>query len=130
MTRKELKGFIYENYGITSDYPWIRYPSYEVFRHGDNKKWFAVIMDIPKSKLGINQDGDISVVNLKCDRIMIYDMLSEKGIYPAYHMNKAYWVTVALDVSAADETVKMLTMMSFKLTEMKKYNGRAECRSE
>ena len=120
MTRHELKAFIHESYGIFPDKPWLKSPSYEVFRHSDNKKWFAVIMDIPKSKLGINSDENISVVNLKCDTIMIGNMLSEKGIYPAYHMNKNYWVTAALDGSAEDETVKMLTRMSFKLTESKK----------
>ena len=120
MTRQELKNFIQETYGISPDCPWLKYPSYEVFRHKDNKKWFAVIMDIPKAKLGISEDGDISVVNLKCDRVMMGGILSEKGIYPAYHMNKANWVTAALDDSADDETVKMLTRMSFKLTEKKR----------
>ncbi|MBE6845672.1 MAG: MmcQ/YjbR family DNA-binding protein [Ruminococcus sp.] len=120
MTREELKNFIKETYGVTPDNPWLKSPSYEVFRHSDNKKWFAVIMDIPESKLGINSAENISVVNLKCDTIMIVDMLSEKGIYPAYHMNKSYWVTAALDGSADDETIKMLTRMSFKLTETKK----------
>jgi len=120
MTREELKNFIKETYGVTPDNPWLKSPSYEVFRHSDNKKWFAVIMDIPESKLGISSAENISVVNLKCDTIMIVDMLSEKGIYPAYHMNKSYWVTAALDGSADDETIKMLTRMSFKLTETKK----------
>lgn len=120
MTRRELKDFIYKTYNIIPDNPWLKSPSYEVFRHTDNKKWFAVIMDIPKSKLGINSDENISVVNLKCDTIMIGNMLSENGIYPAYHMNKSYWVTAALDGSADGETVKMLTRMSFKLTEKKK----------
>lgn len=120
MTREELKKFIKETYGVTPDNPWLKSPSYEVFRHSDNKKWFAVIMDIPESKLGINSAENISVVNLKCDTIMIVDMLSEKGIYPAYHMNKSYWVTAVLDGSADDETIKMLTRMSFKLTETKK----------
>lgn len=120
MTREELKAFIYETYDITSDCPWLKYPSYEVFRHSDNKKWFAVIMDIPKSKLGIHSDENISVVNLKCDTLMMGDILSEEGIYPAYHMNKAYWVTASLDGSTADETIKMLTRMSFNLTEKKK----------
>lgn len=120
MTRHELKTFINETYGIIPDNPWLKSPSYEVFRHSGNKKWFAVIMDIPKSKLGINSDENISVVNLKCDTIMIGNMLSEKGIYPAYHMNKSYWVTAALDGSAEDEMIKMLTRMSFKLTETKK----------
>lgn len=119
MTRQELKKFIQETYGITPDCPWLKYPSYEVFRHGDNKKWFAVIMDIPKAKLGINSEESISVVNLKCDTAMIGDILSENGIYPAYHMNKAYWVTAALDGSAETETVKMLTRISFRLTEKK-----------
>lgn len=126
MTRQELKKFIYEIYDIIPDYPWLKYPSYEVFRHVGNKKWFAVIMDIPKTKLGMNEDGNISVVNLKCDAIMLRDVLSEKGIYPAYHMNKAYWVTAALDGSAEDETVKMLTRLSFKLTEKKKENKRSK----
>lgn len=120
MTRQELKTFIYETYGIIPDNPWLKSPSYEVFRHSDNKKWFAVIMDIPKSKLGINGDENISVVNLKCDGIMIGNILSENGMYPAYHMNKSCWITAALDGSAEDETVKLLTRMSFKLTEMKR----------
>lgn len=120
MTRQELKSFVHELYGITPDYPWLKYPSYEVFRHCDNKKWFAVIMDIPAAKLGIDHDGSISVVNLKCDTIMINDILTENGIYPAYHMNKACWVSAVLDGSAEDETVRMLTRMSFKLTESKK----------
>lgn len=117
MTREGLKNFIRETYGISPDCPWMKHPDYEVFRHSDNKKWFAVIMDIPKSKLGLGGDENISVVNLKCDTIMIGSMLSENGIYPAYHMNKTYWVTAALDGSADDETVKMLTRMSYKLTE-------------
>lgn len=120
MTRQELKAFIYEVYGIKPDCPWLKYPFYEVFRHGDSKKWFAVIMDIPKSKLGINSNENISVVNLKCDTLMMGDVLSEKGIYPAYHMNKAYWVTASLDGSTDSETIKMLTRMSFELTGKKK----------
>lgn len=128
MTRQELKCFICEIYDIIPDYPWLKYPSYEVFRHNDSKKWFAIIMDIPKTKLGINEDGNISVVNLKCDTIMANDVLSEKGIYPAYHMNKAYWVTAALDGSAEDETIKMLMKMSYNLT--KKYRGKYRDYSE
>ena len=127
MTRQELKKFISEIYNINPDTPWLKYPSYEVFRHSDSKKWFAVIMDIPKSKLGMNSDENICVVNLKCDTVMMGDILSEKGIYPAYHMNKAYWVTVSLDGSTDDDTVKMLTRMSFKLTEKKrKYQKQKE----
>lgn len=119
MTRQELKRFISESYGVNPDYPWLKHPSYEVFRHDNSRKWFAVIMDIPKAKLGLNGDENISVVNLKCDTLMMRDILSERGFYPAYHMNKAYWVTAVLDGSADSETIKMLTRMSYKLTEKK-----------
>ena len=41
MNRNELKDFIAEKYKIDADCPWLRYPNYEVFRHGGNRKWFA-----------------------------------------------------------------------------------------
>lgn len=53
MTREELEGFIIDNYGVEPDYPWIKYPEYEVFRHQGNKKWFALIMAVPRNKLGL-----------------------------------------------------------------------------
>ena len=122
MNRQELEKYILDTYGVSPENPWIKHPTFDVFRHVNNKKWFAVIMDIPKSKLGINSDENICVVNLKCDTVMMGNILSEKGVYPAYHMNKAYWVTVSLDGSTDDDTVKMLTRMSFKLTEKKRKN--------
>lgn len=52
MNRTELEEYIKDTYHAEPDYPWIKYPHYEVFRHSHNKKWFALIMDIPKHKLG------------------------------------------------------------------------------
>ena len=48
MNRGELKKYIFESYGTEPDCPWPKYPSYEVFRHGENRKWFALIC-IPSS---------------------------------------------------------------------------------
>ena len=71
MDRTELKNYIMEFYSAEPDFPWIKYPDYEVFRHRNNHKWFALIMDVPKAKLGLTDEGIISVVNLKCDPIII-----------------------------------------------------------
>lgn len=38
MDRKELEQFILDNYKCITDYPWIKYPSFKVFRHTNNKK--------------------------------------------------------------------------------------------
>lgn len=53
MDRSEFKVYIQENYGIEPDYPWIEYPDYAVFRHNGNKKWFALVMGVPKNKFGL-----------------------------------------------------------------------------
>ena len=66
MNRDDLEQFINENYNAESDYPWLKYPNYEVFRHSNNRKWFALIMDIPKNKLGLPGTDIIDVVNFEC----------------------------------------------------------------
>lgn len=119
MNRSELEKFISDNYVCTSDFPWMQYPRFRVFRHLNNKKWFAVIMDIPKNKIGLPSDDIISVVNLKSDPIMVGSLLRENGIFPAYHMTKSSWISVALDGSADDEKIKMLLDMSFEATAVK-----------
>lgn len=59
VNRAELERFILENYNAEPDFPWMKYPNYEVFRHSNNQKWFALIMDVPKSKLGLHGAGHI-----------------------------------------------------------------------
>lgn len=119
MDRTELEEYIRNNYGTEPDYPWIKYPNYGVFRHSSNKKWFAVIMDVPKEKLGLPGEEALQVVNFKCDPILLGSLLGEKGFFPAYHMSKASWITAALDGSVADDKMKMLLDMSFEATAPK-----------
>lgn len=76
-------------------------------------------MDVPKSKLGISEEGILDVVNVKCDPLLIGSLLAEPGFFPAYHMSKVNWITVALDDSVEDEKAKILLDMSFGLTSGK-----------
>lgn len=117
MTRTELETHIFETYNVEADYPWMAYPNYGVFRHTVNKKWFVVAMTIPKNKLDSRSDGMIDIVNLKCDPILVGSLRLEQGFYPAYHMSKTNWVTVALDDTIDAEKVKWLLDMSFELTK-------------
>ena len=119
MTRKEFQDFVFDNYGITPDFPFEKDLDTAVFRHKSNKKWFAVVMRISEKKLRRNSDQVIDVVNIKCDREIIYSLWQDKGIYPAYHMSKAHWLSVCLDGSAPDDTVKWLLEISYNLTKPK-----------
>ncbi len=120
MNRNELTEYIAEMYNTAAEYPWDSAPRYAVFRHASNKKWFAVIMNISRRKLGINNDEIIDVMNLKCDPILIGSLRNDAGIFPAYHMSKTNWISVALDGSVDSEKIKWLLDISFDLTDKKR----------
>ena len=124
MTRKEMESHILQAYDVKADYPWITHPAYGVFRHETNKKWFAVAMKIPKNKLDSQADGMIDIVNVKCDPILVGSLRLEQGFYPAYHMSKTNWVTIALDGTVDAEKVKWLLDMSYELTKPRKRESR------
>ena len=120
MTRNELEAYIALTYNNDPEYPWLAYPTYAVFRHQSNRKWFAVVMEVPKEKIGLPAGGSIDVVNLKCDPLLIGSLRNESGFFPAYHMSKAHWITAALDGSAPEDKIKWLLDLSFELTAGRK----------
>ena len=117
MNRGQWETYVENTYSVAGECLFAKYPSFRVFRHESNRKWFAVIMEIPKEKIGISGGGNIHVVNVKCDPRLIGAFREEKGIFPAYHMSKAHWLTVALDGTAEEEKLKFLLNMSYDLTK-------------
>ena len=119
MNREALDKYINNVYGVTAEFPWLSAPTFAVYRHRSNQKWFAVIMEIPKSKLGIEEEENINIINLKSDPLLIGSLTLDKGIYPAYHMNKNHWITVCLDGSVEKDKAEWLLNLSFELTDRK-----------
>ena len=117
MNGAALADYLTHTYGSAGERLFTRYPDFLVFRHHGNGKWFAVIMDIPRKKLGLPGDGEISIVNLKCDTRLIGSFRESPGIFPGWHMNKAHWLSVALDGSVEDGTLRFLANMSYELTK-------------
>ncbi len=116
--RQSVYDFAFESYGTRPEYLWQRYPSFGVLRCSKNKKWYGVIMNIQKSKLGLKQSGSIDVINVKTEPMMVGTLIMEKGFFPAYHMAKGSWVTVALDGSVSKELVFDMLRHSYELIEM------------
>ena len=119
MNRNGFEKFIVENYNVGPEYLWVKYPTIAVFRHKENKKWFAVVMTINKKKLGIEQNSEIDVVNLKCESVGMFSLVQQNGIFPAYHMNKNHWISVCLDNSVDEQMIKVLLDISYNLTNTK-----------
>ena len=111
---KRIMAQIQEKYGNQLEYLWEKSPDTAVLRHEGNKKWYAVLMRIPWDRLENGREGLVEAVNLKHDQVV--DLLSQKGIYPAFHMNKRYWISVALDDTLSDEEVLKLIEKSWNLT--------------
>lgn len=119
MNREELEAYILNHYSTAPDYPWADTPRAAVFRHAGNRKWFALMMEVPRDKLWLPGTEKLDIVNFKCDPILISSLRGENGIFPAYHMNKASWITAALDGSVPAETIELLLDVSYELTKPK-----------
>ena len=116
MNREELEAYILNHYSTEPDYPWADTPRAAVFRHANNRKWFALMMEAPRDKLGLAGAEKLDIVNFKCDPILIASLRGETDIFPAYHMNKSSWITAALDGSVSTETIELLLDVSYELT--------------
>ena len=117
MNQQTVFEYIKRKYKVLPEYPWRRYDSNAVFRHADNKKWFALVMEVQREKLGFSGDEYVDVINLKMGDMFFRDMIiREDGIMPAYHMNKMHWISVLLDGTVPEEKVFDLIDISFMAT--------------
>ena len=115
--RQAVFAYIKKKYKVLPEYPWQRDNTSAVFRHEDNKKWFALVMNLQRSRMGLYGTDYTDAVNLKIDDMFFRDqIIREDGIMPAYHMNKMHWITVLLDGTVPEEKVFDLIDMSFMAT--------------
>lgn len=116
MPRQEWMDWIYTVYNVRPDAPWQDTPENLVFRHRDTKKWFALILRVRRDKLGLSGTQPLDILNVKCDTRMLGSFLQLQGVFPAYHMCKRCWLSIALDGSVPRETVAGLLDMSYSAT--------------
>ena len=114
---KRIMTLVQEKYGNQLEYLWEKSSDTAVLRHEDNQKWYAILMRIPWDRLDKGREGLVEAVNLKHDQVA--DLLSQNGIYPAFHMNKRYWISLPLDDTLTDEKVLELFERSWFLTSKK-----------
>ena len=119
MTRKELETHVFDEYSVEPDYPFPLDDITCVFRHIDNRKWFGIAMAVPYRTIRINRDGNVDILNVKCDPIMMGSLRGKPGFCPAYHMNKDKWITLLLDGSAPNEDISALLAMRYTMTAPK-----------
>lgn len=117
VTRQQVIDFIKKEYGADPEYLWRRFPDYAVFRHGDNRKWFGLMMRVPKAKLGLSGEGFADLLNVKLDDPVYADILTrQEGIFRGYHISRGNWISVLLDTAVPMEQITDLIGCSFAAT--------------
>ena len=116
MTKQEFLSHCLNTYSTSPDYPFDEDFETAVLRHGDTRKWYALVMRVPRRKFGSDSDEVIDVVNLKLPTEMFGSFGTAEGVYPAYHMNKLHWASVLLP-DAPDDVVQFLVNVSFEATK-------------
>ena len=119
MTRQAFLDYCLDTYGIAADYPFDEDFETAVFRHANNRKWYAIMMRVSRRKFGIDSDEVVDVVNLKLPLEIFGSFGAADGVYPAYHMNKLHWISVLLP-DATDDLIEFLVNASYEATKDKK----------
>lgn len=113
---QRIMDFITSEYGDKAEYLF-EHDDTAVFRKGEKKKWYAVVMNIPKRRLGMNSDDKISVLNVKLNPNEIALLVDYKGYFPAYHMNKKHWCTILLDDTLFVDEIMFRVGQSYDLVK-------------
>ena len=119
MKREEIYEYVKKQYGTVPEYLWKESPESAVLRH-PNGKWYAVLMQVEKSKLGLEGDTKVDIIDVKCDPDMVGLLTETYGFLPGYHMNKKYWITMLLDGTVSEAKILDFLDMSYDLIDGKK----------
>lgn len=116
MKREEIFEYVKKQYGTIPEYLWKESPESAVLRH-KNGKWYAVLMQVEESRLGLEGDTKVDIIDVKCDPDMLGLLTQTYGFLPGYHMNKKYWITMLLDGSVSEAKILDFLDMSYDLID-------------
>ena len=70
MKREEIYEYVKKQYGTVPEYLWKESLESAVLRH-PNGKWYAVLMQVEKSRLGLEGDTKVDIIDVECDPDMV-----------------------------------------------------------
>ena len=116
LKREEIFEYVKKQYGTIPEYLWKESPESAVLRH-KNGKWYAVLMQVEKSRLGLEGDTEVDIIDVKCNPDMVGLLTQTYGFLPGYHMNKKYWITMLLDGTVSEAKILDFLDISYDLID-------------
>ena len=102
MKREEIFQYVKEQYGTEPEYLWKKDPDSAA---------------VEKKTLGLEEDGKINILDVKCDPDLVGMIIQTYGFLPGYHMNKQHWITILLDDSVSEAKTLDFLDMSYDLID-------------
>lgn len=77
MKREEIFEYVKKQYGTIPEYLWKSSPESAILRH-ENGKWYAAILRVEKSKLGLKEEGSVDIILYDNFTIILILILQQK----------------------------------------------------
>lgn len=111
--------YIRKKYNDELEYLWEKFPNNAIWRNKDNNKWYGALLVVQKTKIGIEEEGTIEIIDLLLETEKIEKIVDNKKYFLGYHMNKKHWITLKLDGSVKISEIYELIDNSYKLSKNK-----------
>lgn len=102
---KQVIAYAEKTYNSCPEFLWKKLSDNAVLRRKDSNKWFAVLLKVPASKLGLRGETLVEIVDLRALPEEVASLTDGKTYFPGYHMNKKHWYTICLNGSVPMEEI-------------------------
>ena len=121
--RKRLDAYVREVYGIEPEILPFSHAEYEIYRHTESGKWFAVFIVKERESFGLPGEGPVEVLCVKPKDPLLADFwMQEPGYLRGYPSKKWNWLTMVLDGTVPYEDICCLLDESYRATKSKAKN--------
>lgn len=123
VTQKAIE-YIRAKYGSEPEYLWEKLDSTAVWRRGDNAKWFAIVMNVSGTKIGLKSPDVIDIMDLRAAPETIDALCDNVKYFHGWHMNKKHWISVPLNGALSPEELFSRIDISYDLAAGKAKTSR------
>ena len=121
--RERLDAYTKEKYGIDPEILPFSREDYEIYRHEDTGKRFAVFIVKERSAFGLDGDGETEILCVKPkDRLFADYMMQETGYLRGYPSSKWNWISMVLDGTVPYQDICRWLDESYQATKSKSKN--------
>lgn len=105
---KKIISYVKEQYEDDLEFLW-KDTEAAIWRRKDNKKWYGLMMNISKEKLGLPFSKKATILNLRISFKELENVLDDKKYFRAYHMNKKHWISLLIDEISFSEIIQRIS---------------------